>query len=163
MAANFLWYPGASNSGLLATSFNLLTTEMNSLATAGLIVSSVGGTSGKFTNSDTAQSVWGDLYLKLGTIGTAIVAGGNLAGWFLMSPDSGTTYEAQSGTHAAIRPPDFIIPLPATTITATETFKSAGKVLLPALQFKVLVQNNSGQTFAASGNSLLLSPQALQY
>lgn len=160
---NFIWYPGTSNSGLLTTVKTLLadTSELASLTDTSLIVSSVSGSSGKFTNSDTGQAVWGDLFLTLGAIGSALSAGANIAGWFLVSPDSGTTYE--SLTVAPPRPPDFIIPLPATTISAGAFYKSAGKVLLPTLQFKTLVQNNTGRTLASSGNTLKLAAQALQY
>src|ERR1700704_2854535 len=44
-----LWNTGTSNSGLLATAITLQSTELNALANAALIVSSVGGSSGKFT------------------------------------------------------------------------------------------------------------------
>ena len=123
MTANFLWASGTSNSGLLTSLLSLQTTEMNSLANAGVALSSVGGSSGKFTNSDTAQAVWGDIFLTLGAIGSALSAGANLAGWFLVSPDSGTTYEPTSA--ALSRPPDFIVPLPATTISAGAMYKSS--------------------------------------
>jgi hypothetical protein len=162
MSSNFLWAPGTSNSGLLSSLLTLQNTELDGLTTGSLIVSSVGGSSGKFTNSDTGQAVWGDLYLTLGAIGSALSSGAALSGWFLTSPDSGTTYE--STTLAPPRSPDFTIPLPATTISAGTVFKSQGKVLLPALQFKVIVQNNTGQTFAGSAaNFLKLATQALQY
>lgn len=150
-----LWVPGTSNSGLLTSVLDLMTTELNALANAALIVSSVGGSSGKFTNSNTGQAVWGELYLTLGTV-TSMTAGGNYAGWFLTSYDSGTTYE--STTVAAPRAPDFIIPIDATT--GNKVYKASGLVRIPALQFKVLIQNNSGQAATATGNTLKLAPIA---
>lgn len=161
MSTNFLYAPGTSNSGLLANAVTLQSTEMNSLASAALIVSSVGGASGKFTNSDTAQGIFADLFLTLGAIGSALTGAPSLTGWFLTSPDSGTTLE--SLTVQPPRPPDFIIPLPLTTIGAGAVYKSQGLVRLPALQFKVLVLNNSGQAFAASANTLKMAPYAVQY
>ena len=118
------------------------------------------------TNSDTAQAVLGDIFLSLGNpgISSAMSQGANLAGWFLTSPD-GTTFESTSV--APPRPPDFIIPLPATTVSGgAPPFRTAGPVILPALEFKVLVQNNTGQTFgngSTTAPSLKLAPYAMQY
>lgn len=152
---NALYATGTSNSGLIATLLSLQTTELNALANAALIVSSVGGSSGKFTNSDTGAAKFGEIHFTLGTV-TTMSAGANLAGWFLQSNDSGSTYE--SLTVVPPRPPDFIVPLDATT--GNKVYKAAGQVRLPALQFKVLVQNNSGQAFTATGNTLKLAPIA---
>ena len=163
MVSNFLWNAGTSNNGLLASALSLLTTEMNSLATAGTALSSVGGSSGVFTNSNTGQGMVGDVFLTLGAIGTALSAGANLAGWFLTSPDGGTTFENTVSGSAMSRPPDFLIPLPATTITSGWVYKSAGPIMIPALEFKVFIQNNSGQTWASSGNTLKLAPYAMAY
>jgi hypothetical protein len=169
MSSNFLWNQGYSgNNGLLEAAFNLLTTELESLASGSVIVSSVGGSSGLFTNSNTAQAILAELYLMLGNpgIGSALSSGANLAGWFLTSPDGGTTFESTSA--APPRAPDFIVPLPATTITggSTQLFKAQGPVILPALEFKVLVQNNAGQTFGNGGTTapyLKCAPYAMQY
>lgn len=163
MSAPFLWQPGTSNNGLLtASALTLLSTELNSVASAGAAVSSVGGTSGVFSNASTGQAVFADLFLKLGAIASALSSGANLAGWFLTSPD-GTTFENVVSGAALARPPDFFIPAPATTISAGSVYRSAGRVILPALKFKVFVQNNLGQTLAASANTLTLAPFALQY
>ena len=168
---NFLWTPGGSNSGLLASAITLLgnTSELSGLvnstsASTGLVTSSVNGSSGLFTNANTAQAIWGEIFLTLGAIGSALSAGANIAGWFLTSPDSNTTLEAT--TLVPPRSPDFIIPLPATTISASATiaYKAPGLVRIPSLQFKVLVQNNTGQTLANSSNNVLkLAPIAVQY
>lgn len=154
-ARSALWVAGTSNSGLSAALLSLQTTELNALANAALIISSVGGSSGKFTNNDTGQAKYGEIFFFLGTV-TTMSAGANLTGWFLTSPDSGTTFE--SLTVVPPRPPDFIVPLDATT--GNKTYKAAGLVKLPALQFKVLVQNNSGQAFTATLNTLKLAPVA---
>ena len=163
MATNFLWNAGTSNSGLLVSSVTLMTTELNSLVNAGTAVSSVAGTSGKLTNSNTGQGMIGEVYLTLGAIGTAVSSGGNVAGWFLVSPDSGTTYENTVSGSALPRPPDFIIPVPATTITAGWVYKAAGPIMIPALQFKIFVQNNLGQTLASSANTIKIAPYAMSY
>lgn len=166
MPTNFLWYAGSSNNGLLTTAVNLMTTEIESLATGSVIISSVNGSSGVFTNSNTAQGIYADIFYAVGNpgIGTALNAGANLAGWFLTSPDGGTTYEQTSV--APPRAPDFIIPLPATTISASVVYKTTGPIIVPALKFKVLIQNNTGQTLGTGGTTapyISLAPYAMQY
>ena len=167
MSTNFLWYAGSSNNGLLTPAVSLQTTELESLASAAVIISSVGGSSGVFTNSNTAQAIWADLFLSIGNPGMVgtLSAGANVAGWFLTSPDSGTTFE--SATVAPPRPPDFIIPFPAATNPAASSFfKAAGLVRIPALEFKVLVQNNTGQAIGNGGTTvpyLKMAAVAVQY
>src|SRR6185312_9275681 len=125
MATNFLYAAGTSNSGLLTAAVTLMSTELNALASAGVIISSVGGTSGLFTNSNTAQGIFADLFFTLGTV-TSMSVGANLTGWFLTSPDSGTTLE--STTVVPPRAPDFIVPLDATT--GNKVYRTAGLVRL---------------------------------
>jgi hypothetical protein len=48
MTSPFLWGAGSSNNGLITSALTLITTELNSLATATAVISSVGGLS---TNS----------------------------------------------------------------------------------------------------------------
>jgi|KBSMisStaDraftv2_1062788.scaffolds.fasta_scaffold10708_6 hypothetical protein len=155
MVANFLWKPGTSNDGLTTAAATLMTTELNSLVNNAYAVTSAG-----FTNNDTAQAIWAQLFLTLGAIGTAVQNGGNIAGWFLRSYDGGTTYEqtaAQPG-----RSPDFYFPLPATTIAAASVWGSNGLVLLPAVKYKVGVLNTTGQTLASSGNTVRAAPVNMQ-
>ena len=156
VAQNFLWNPGTSNNGLAATAFTLLNTELNGLTTTSFAVSS-----GTFSNTSSAQAIWAQLFLTLGAIGTALSNGANIAGWFAQSYDGGTTYEQTSA--APPRSPDFVIPLPAATITAATVWMSNGLVLVPALKFKVVVQNNTGQTLAGSAaNFLRAAPVNMQ-
>jgi hypothetical protein len=168
MSSPFLWYPGTGNNGLLTTSaVSLMTTELESVTNSSVAVSSVGGTSGVFSNGNLGQAIWADLFFSVGNpgISSALSAGACLAGWFLTSLDGGVTFESTSV--APPRAPDFIIPLPATTISAgAPPFKASGLVLLPALEFKVLIQNNSGQTFGAGSTTapwLKAAPVATQY
>ena len=164
MAINFLWANGTSNSGLITPLLSLITTEANSLANNNTCVSTVGGTSGLFSQTNTTQGIWGELFLTLGAIGTSLSSNSpNLSGWFLTTPDSGTTIETPATNASLPRPPDFIIPLPSTTITAGWVFKATELIQVPSLMFKTYIQNNSGQGFSATGNSLKLAVVASQY
>jgi hypothetical protein len=159
-ATPFLWQPGTSNNGLYAPPLTLMSTELNTVASGSVAVSSVGGSSGVFGNSNTGQVIWAPLVLTLGSTAGAFQTGGNLSCWFLQSLD-GATFE--SGTAAPPRAPEAVFPLPAAALAGTTTFLSQGLVRVPALKFKVLCQNNSGQTLNASGNTVVLAPTAVQY
>lgn len=171
MATNFLWYSGVtSNDGLLVASVSLVTTELNNLATGSLALSSVNGSSGAFVNTYFGQGMLADIFLNCGgpALAGTLSAGANLAGWFLVSPDGGTTYEWSNGnTQQPPRPPDFLVPLPAaTSLAAASVFKGAGPIMVPPGVFKIIVQNNSGQTLAPSTTSspyIKLAPYAMQY
>jgi hypothetical protein len=159
-ATPFLWQPGAAGNGLYAPALTLMSTELNAVASGAVALSSVGGSSGVFSNTNTGQVIWSPLMLTLGSTAGAFQTGGNLSCWFLQSID-GVTFE--SGTAAPPRAPDMVFPVPAAALAATATFLSQGLVRLPALRFKVLCQNNSGQSLNASGNSVVLAPTAVQY
>ena len=159
-ATPFLWQPGTANNGLSAPVLTLMSTELASLASGSAALSSVGGTGGVFTNSNTGQVIWAPLVLTLGSTAGAFQTGANLSCWFLQSLD-GVNFE--TGTVAPPRAPDVVFPLPATALAAAATFLSQGLVRIPALNFKVLCQNNSGQPLNAFGNLVVLAPTAVQY
>jgi hypothetical protein len=152
---------------LVVAAVSVITTELNNLASGSAAVSTVNGASGVFVNTIFGQAIWADIFLAVGgpNLAGTIAAGANVAGWFLTTPD-GSTYE---GTTVPLitRPPDFLIPMPAvTSMAAGSFFKSAGLVLVPPGQFKVLVQNNAGQTLAPSTTSspyVKIAPYAMQY
>jgi hypothetical protein len=167
-AKNVLWYAGATpyNGLLTAAVTTLISTELVSLASSATATSTVTGASGIFTSSYTGQAQLGEVFLLMGSsIATALSAGANISGWFLTSPN-GTTFEATISATPQPRPPDFIIPMPTTTINAGLTYKAAGLVNLPALNYKVFVQNNTGQALGSSATALptiTVAPIAQQY
>lgn len=173
MPTNFLWSTGTGGlASPLTTPLTLMSTELASLAastssTSGIAVSAATGSSGVFTSTWFGQAVWGELMYSMGSPGSsvnAMGAGSNIAGWWLTSQD-GVTFE--STLAAPPRAPDFIIPFPATTIAPSASpFKSAGLVRLPALNCRVMVQNNSTNTLGGSSSplaTLKLAPVAMQY
>lgn len=165
-ATNFLWYGGATPpNGLLAAAITLMGVEMESLTTGSILL---GTTIATINNTYYAQGIWGDLFLGIGQpamVGT-LSAGANFAGWFLTSPDT-STFEAT--TVAPARSPDYIIPMPAATNPSTTTyptFRSQGITRLPALEWRSMIQNNSGQALGNGGTTvpfLKLAPYAVQY
>jgi hypothetical protein len=172
MPTNFLWAAGTA--GLLTPAFNIMTTELEGLAAGALVVSSVNGASGVFTNSTTAQGMLADIFLSLGNPGIGTTGGGYacLSFWFLTSPDGGTTFE--STTAVPPRRPNFIIPVSSPGFEeegqSVAPFRTFWPVVLPAAEFMVMAQNNTGQTIGASGSGgapiapyLKVAPYAMQY
>ena len=157
--ADVLYDPGTSNNGLIVSALTIMSTELNSLTNGSVIVSSVAGSSGIISNSSTGQGIWGTVVFTAGTAGATCAAGANIAGWFLTSVD-GSTFEPTAAVPA--RAPDFIVPLPATTLNATY---DSQLTRIPALKFKVIAQNNCGAsgTLASSGNTLALGIFAVKY
>lgn len=160
MATNFLATTGTNGFlSSLATAFSSGTTTMNSLANAGIIIST-----SVFTQADTAHGLMGFIGLTVGS-SFGPTSGGNITGWWLQSPDGGTTYEST----VLVRPPDWFISLSTSTSSSpgTETSGSAYRMSLlapmPWTTFKVAIQNNSGVTTGSSGLSLTFQSVAMQY
>ena len=157
MATNFL-----QESGFLVAPFNLMTTELNALASGANAISSVGGTSGVFTQTNFGSGIFGVIHFVAGGAFT-VVAGGYIAGWFLYSPDSGSTFERVTAALDMPRSPDFVIPLATGATTTGDVFQSTGLVRLPWWSTKVYVGNRSGIALSASGHIIQCGPVAVQY
>jgi hypothetical protein len=155
VATNFLLAAGTN--GFLATPFNLQSTELNALTNGSSATSS-----SAFTQTNTANAIWGEIAFTAGGAVTP-TAGGYIAGWFLYSPDGGTTYETTASNTDLPRSPDFIIPLLASAYAANNIAQASGIVRLPWWSFKVFTVNHSGATLPATGNLIKLGPVAIQY
>jgi len=162
MSSNFLLAAGTN--GFIATPFNLQSTELNALAAGHTAVSSVGGSSGVFSQTNTAHAPQGSIWFSAGGSFTPS-AGDHIDGWFLRSSDGGTTFEKVVSNTTPPRPPDFVIPLFGSAYASSDlAWVSGGFVLLPWESFKVLIQNNcASAALPSTGNVIDLGPVALQY
>jgi hypothetical protein len=160
MPTNFL--ESAGTNGFLATPFNLLSTELNALATATSTASSVGGAGGVFTQTNYANAIWAEVYFQSGGAFTP-AAPNYLAGWFLFSPDGGTTFEATVSNTDLPRAPDFIIPLFVSAYATNSVSQASGLVRVPFWSNKVFINSHAGATLPATGNVIKAAPVAIQY
>lgn len=167
--ANFIH--AAGQNGFIKTPFQLITaadTGINGLTNGSALTSAHGGalTTGVFSQSDFGNAQYARLWLKIVTAGWTPTAGGNLSGWWLISPDGGSTFEAAEATPSTTvpalgRPPDFVINLyEGGAALAAGDQKMSQIVPLPYESCKLLIQNNSGVTFGAGAHLLLCGPVA---
>jgi len=128
--------------GTIAT---LLSTELNSLANNALNISS--------SYSSSAGFLFAELELLV-TYGTNPTANTAVVVWLLRAPD-GTNFEDGGTSVTPIRGPDAVFPLRAVT-TAQRIVR---RVVIPPGTFQALLKNDgTGQTMAASGNTLKILP-----
>lgn len=162
MATNFLEATNNSTIGYFSAVTTVISSEIVSLG------SSLTATSGSiFTSSGNfGQSIWAEAYVKWGGAITP-VAGGYLAGWFLRSPDGGTTFEtATSSALSMARQADFVIPLSTIAYAANNVCYASGLIKMPWSPVKIFLQNGAGATLPASTTQytvVALGPVAVQY
>jgi|ERR1700729_957228 len=165
MATNFLEYSGGSN-GWLTSPVAFLTTEL-SVASGIAATSSVAG---PWTQSSIGSGQICLAYFTWTTTFTPSLAGGNIAFWWLNSPD-GTNFETTIATASTTVPalgrsPDFIIPCYENGTafgTPTNAIKwCAAPFIYPWMKTKLLFQNNTGTTLP-SGCQVLIGSVANQY
>lgn len=155
MATNFLW-------GSVGSAYNLLTTELNSLA------SGSGSAAGPEINNTTNAYQTGRLHLHLASNSLALVAGSYVKVFFLSS-DAGSTYPTYtSGASYKLAESNYLvgtIALNPTTQSSNVVDEWLEGVFIPAGKFKaVLVYVGGGAgTWPASGNTLDIFPTPTQY
>ena len=169
-ATNFL--EAAGTNGFIATPFNLQSTELNALGSGTCATSSVGGTSGVFSQSNNANAIWGSIFFSSGGTFTPAAAQA-IEGWFLLSSDGGTTFETQTATCSTTvaplaRAPDFVIPLSAAAYASGNLAWISGRFAqLPWESYKVVIWNQASGAAAtalpATTNLIKLGPTAIQY
>jgi hypothetical protein len=135
---------------LLGSQSTLLSTELNTLANNGTALGSafdntVGQTGDGYTLCDLELVV---------TFGTAPTINTGVSLWFLESQD-GTNYEDGDNSTTPSRMPDVVFPVRAVN-TAQRIIR---RTWLPWGKFKPLLKNDgTGQSFAASGNTVKVRP-----
>ena len=161
MATNFLEATGGSSVGYFSNVVTLMSTEIVSLGS-----SAVATTSTVFVSSaDFGQSIFAEVFVKWGGAITP-TAGGFIGGWFLRSPDGGTTFEVTGTAIPLARPPDFLIPLSTVAYANTNIVYASGLVKMPWSPVKIFVQNSAGAAFPSSATAYTtigLGPVAVQY
>ena len=148
---------------LLGTVVSLMTTELNSLAssaTAGA-VSSVINSTGIYNNTVGGSGgdgfVIGQVELVLGAPAGTLTASTAANVWFLQTVD-GTDYEDGSASVIPARAPDVVFPVRAVS-TAQRIVRRA---MIPQGNWFILLQHATGQTWAASGNTVKLLPATFE-
>lgn len=139
------------------TPVTLLTTELNSLANNSNQISSVGGTSGVFSNTQGTSNFDGYVRGKVEFVmaaytGTPAVNSG-LSLWFIKSVD-GTNYDDGGSSVTPIRAPDVFIQVRALTSGPQRIIRECW---VPVGTWKVLARNEgTGITWASSANTVKL-------
>lgn len=155
MVANFLW-------GSVGSAYNLLTTEMNSLA------SGSGTALGPEIDNTSNAYQMGRLHLHIASNSLALVAGSYCKVFFLSS-NAGSTYPSYtSGSSYVLAESNYnvgTIALFPATVSATTVDEWLEGVFIPAGKFKtVLVYVGGGAgTWPSSGNTLDIFPTPSQY
>lgn len=154
MATNFLW-------GAVGTVMNLLTTELNSLA------SGSGGAYGPEINNSGGQQL-GQLHLHLASNSLAFATASYVNVYLVPSSDTaGTVYPTYtSGASFALSEQNYLvatIALNPKTQSANVVDEIVPYVPIPLGKFKCILVNQAGVTLPASGNTLNLYPTPSQY
>ncbi len=140
----------------------LLTSELNALAIGALTPLGPVITPGTTTNL-TVRHLRGDLALKLASNSLVFTAASFVAVYFVPAID-GTNYPKLSGANLAranYRAGSIAI-YPATP-SAEVIYEGILSVRIPNAPFRVVLENLTGVTLPASGNTLDLYPQAQAY
>jgi hypothetical protein len=150
MATNFLW---AGAGAYLSGPTNLLTTQLNALASGSLTVA---GTA----IQNTGGYIYADVEFVAGGAYSP-TAGAYVELWLLRSIDSGTNYEDGGTGVAPGRPADIVIPVRnGTTITPRA---GASGLIVPPGFFKPLARQNTGATLPSTSNLIRYSLYTEQY
>lgn len=138
---------------------SLMTTELNSLATAN-------GALGTEYDNATNLYMYG-LFELVVTYGTNPTAGSTVDLYLITAPD-GTNYsDNTTGASGAAPATAYVGGFPLRAVTTAQRVQLGGPgfqamIQLPPVKFKAFLLNRAGQTMAASGNTLKMVPYRVQ-
>lgn len=152
MAQTFQW-------ATVPSAFNLLTTELNSLADGS------GSAAGPQIDNTTGFYQVGRLHLHLASNSLALVAS-SYVDVFLLSSDNGSTYPTYtSGTSYKLAESNYwvgSISLNPATQSSNVVDEWLENIFIPAGKFKCVLVNHMGFSFPSSGNTLDIFPTPSQ-
>jgi hypothetical protein len=131
------------------TAVTLLSTEMNSVVNGANAVTSTAVLNNAVGQANTDGYLFAKIELVLGAVASALTLNSGVQVWFLSSVD-GTNYEDGDASTTPARQPDVVIGV-RNVATAQRITR---RIPVPVGTQKVLVSNLTGQTWAASGNTL---------
>lgn len=160
MATSTFTHSSGTN-GFLVPPFIAMSSELIGLANGSVAVSSGYGTAGKFTSTNFGNAPQMYAWAVFGSSVAAPSAGANLTGWYVHSPDGGTSYEKVSTVSGLPRSPDFIIPANSTgAYAAAEVIYGIGVPPTPYDNCRIAIQNNLGVTLSTAATSIYFGPVA---
>lgn len=142
--------------------FNLLTTELNSLANSNAnVLSTLGATFDNTKGGGGASD--GDTNMDVEFLAGAGFSptGGFIELWMLRLAD-GTNTPDGSSTIAPGRPADLVIPVRGGTTITPRADVGWPSLVLPPGKYKPIARNQTGATLPASGNLIRGRPYSLQ-
>lgn len=142
--------------GYRAAAANVLTTELNSLATG-----SACALSAEQDNS-TNLDILADFQLDLASLSISSTAA--FVAVYIVPSVDGTNYpDWTSGAGAVYHSQYFVGTILVKNVSATTARANLSGIALPPGKFKVAVRNSVGVSFAASGNTLKMRTYAASY
>lgn len=127
------------------TAENALTTELNSLANGSRAIS------GTAVSNDTEKDFYASIELYLATQGSARSSGAYVALYIVYSHDGSNFSIGDASVAPSIHSHIANVDLDAAT---TARYVVIPQVLLAPLDFKIVVENRTGQALASSGNTV---------
>jgi hypothetical protein len=131
--------------GDLASPVTLLSTELNALAN-----NAAGAASSAIANH-TNLDVYADIELVLGVLGPVAP---NYCTLYILEAIDGSNYPSATATILRNQPSQILCTFPLDTTAATAQRVVVRNVVLPPGSFKVVLDNQSGDTLAATGNTV---------
>lgn len=127
----------------------VLSTELNSLTT------NTASSASSAISNDTNLDVYVDIEVNLASLSPS--SGAYVTLYILESVD-GTNYPGQSGADLRLTPSQALAVIPVGTTAATAQRVVVRQVVIPPAKFKIILDNQTGATLNAAGNTVKFLP-----